>query len=76
MRDIHVIYVDSNSADCWFYTRTRLCSSPNVLHFTSYREFVIGVRSYAYAYLLYGMIVVSRSWSGVMNGELYVWMWM
>ena len=31
---------------------------------------------YVYAYLLYGMIVVSRSWSGVMNGELYVWMWM
>ena len=29
---------------------------------------------YAYAYLLYGMIIVSRSWSGVMNGELYVWM--
>ena len=26
---------------------------------------------YAYAYLLYGTIV-SRSWSGVMNGELYV----
>ena len=25
------------------------------------------------AYLLYGMIIVSRSWSGVMNGELYVW---
>ena len=42
----------------------------------NYREFVIGVRCYAYAYLLYGMIVVSRSWSGVMNGELYVWMWM
>ena len=33
---------------------------------------MIGVRFYAYAYLLYGMIV-SRSWSGVMNGELYVW---
>ena len=31
---------------------------------------------YVYAYLLYGMIVVSRSWSGVMNGELYAWMWM
>ena len=43
----------------------------------NYREFVIGVRyMYNYAYLLYGMIVVSRSWSGVMNGELYVWMWM
>ena len=25
------------------------------------------------AYLLYGMIIVSGSWSGVMNGELYVW---
>ena len=36
----------------------------------NYRKFVIGVRCYAYAYLLYGMIVVSRSWSGVMN----VWM--
>ena len=30
---------------------------------------MIGVRCYAYAYLLYGMIIVSRSWSGVMNGE-------
>ena len=33
MRDIHVIYADSNSADCWFYTRTRSRSPPNVLHF-------------------------------------------
>ena len=36
MRDIHVIYADSNSADCWFYTRTCSHSPPNVLHFTSY----------------------------------------
>ena len=35
MRDIHVIYADSNSADCWFYTRTRSRSPPNVLHSTS-----------------------------------------
>ena len=35
MRDIHVIYADSNSADCWFYTRTRSRSPPDVLHFTS-----------------------------------------
>ena len=33
MRDIHVIYADSNSADCWARTRSR--SPPNVLHFTS-----------------------------------------
>ena len=32
---------------------------------------MIGVRFYACAYLLYGMIV-SRSWSGVINGELCV----
>ena len=37
---------------------------------------MIGVRFfYAHAYLLYG-IIVNRSWSGVMNGELYAWMWM
>ena len=40
-----------------------------------YREFVMGVRCYVYAYLLYGKIIVSRSWS-VMNGELCAWMWM
>ena len=39
----------------------------------NYREFVIGVRCYAYAYLLYGMIVVSRSWSGVTNGVDVRW---
>ena len=39
-------------------------------------EFVMGVRCYVYAYLLYGKIIVSRSWSDVMNGELCAWMWM
>ena len=37
---------------------------------------MIRVRCYVYACLLYGMIIVSRSWSDVMNGELYAWMWM
>ena len=31
---------------------------------------------YVYVYLLHGMIIVSRRWSGVTNGEFYVWMWM
>ena len=26
--------------------------------------------------LLCGMIIVSSNWSGGMNGELHVWMWM
>ena len=37
---------------------------------------MIGVRCYVYGYLLCGMIIVSRSWSDVMKGEFYAWMWM